>query len=389
MPQSIDKYKILVASPSDVLDERESIDEVIIELNRTYGTRANLILELIKWETHTAPAASETDVQDLIDKDLGSDYDLFIGILWKEFGTPTDKYNSGTEQEFRNAHQRFKQDTKSLQILFYFKNSTPLSLSEIDPLQLKEVNKFKSELGNNGIYYWNYNTIEELQRFLRIHIPMRIDELRKSNSNSELKNIRIETPVIEEVPNEDELGIIDYEEIVEESFGDSTQALLRITKAIEWEGKEIDKKTAEITSLTSDKKNISKKVARDIFRRTADIMNDFANRIEPDIPIFINSFARGADAFSNFITLYRSNLVDTQEEDIKEAINSITSLVSNIEGSINGMESFLLSVSILPRMEKQLNRARRNVENILKELINKLEVSYSIANELYKNLNEQ
>ncbi|MCH7827146.1 MAG: hypothetical protein IIC75_04100 [Bacteroidetes bacterium] len=203
MPQSIDKYKILVASPSDVLDERESIDEVIIELNRTYGTRANLILELIKWETHTAPAASETDVQDLIDKDLGSDYDLFIGILWKEFGTPTDKYNSGTEQEFRNAHQRFKQDTKSLQILFYFKNSTPLSLSEIDPLQLKEVNKFKSELGNNGIYYWNYNTIEELQRFLRIHIPMRIDELRKSNSNSELKNIRIETPVIEEVPNED------------------------------------------------------------------------------------------------------------------------------------------------------------------------------------------
>ncbi len=72
MPQSIDKYKILVASPSDVLDERESMDEVITELNHTYGSRTKVILELIKWETHSAPAASEKDVQDLIDKGISA-----------------------------------------------------------------------------------------------------------------------------------------------------------------------------------------------------------------------------------------------------------------------------------------------------------------------------
>ena len=147
------------------------------------------------------------------------------------------------------------------------------------------------------------------------------------------------------------------------------------------------KKTAEYTSLTTGKKDISKKVARDFYRRTADIMNDFANRIEPDIPIFVNSFERGADAFSNLVSIYRLDLAGTQEENIQEAINSITSLISGLPKSVNGMESFLVSVSALPRMEKQLNRARRNVEIKLKELISKLEVSYSIATELYKNLN--
>lgn len=389
MPQSIDKYRILVSSPSDVLDERESMDIVITELNHTYGSRTNVILELVKWETHSAPAASETDVQDLIDKDLGSDYDLFIGILWKKFGTPTTKYGSGTEQEFRNAHLRFKQDPKSLQILFYFKTSAPFSLSDIDPLQLEKVNMFKSELGNKGVYYWDYNTNEELQRFLRFHIPKRIDELRKSSTNFETKINLIEQPVHEEVPNEEELGIIDYQEIAEESFGDSTQALLRIAEATEWVGKEITIKTDELTSLTSRKKDISKKVQRDFYRRTANIMNDFANRIEPDIPIFINRFEIGIDAFSNLVTLYRSDLVGTHEENIQEAIDSIKSIASGIQDGLHGMESFLVSVSNLPRMEKQLNRARRNVEIKLKQLINKLEVSYSIAIELYKNLNGQ
>lgn len=384
MSQSIEKYKIFIASPTDVQDERESMDEVIAELNNTYGSRTNIILELIKWETHSAPGASETDIQDLIDNDLGSDYDLFIGILWTKFGTPTVKYGSGTEQEFRNAFSRFKLNPKSIQILFYFKTSAPLSLSAIDPLQLNKVNQFKSEIGDKGVYYWEYNTIEELQKFLRIHIPKRIDELMKLSASSKARDSFIERPPLEEVSDEDELGIIDYQEIIDESFGDSTRALLRITEATEWVGNEIDKKTTEITSLTSSKKDISMKVTRDFFMRTADVMNDYANRIEPEIPIFINSFEKGADAFSNLVALYRSDLARSQPDVVQDAIESIKGLENGIEESIDSMKSFLESVSALPRMEKLMNRARRNVEIKLNELINKLQVSYSIAKEMHK-----
>lgn len=55
MPQVIQKFKIFLASPSDVNDERLAMSEVINELNLTYGTRAGVTMELVKWETHAAP----------------------------------------------------------------------------------------------------------------------------------------------------------------------------------------------------------------------------------------------------------------------------------------------------------------------------------------------
>ncbi|MBA4311464.1 MAG: hypothetical protein C0417_02425 [Chlorobiaceae bacterium] len=383
MPQTINKYRILVASPSDVRDERESMDEVIDELNITYGNKANKIIELIKWETHSAPAVSEASPQDIIDKDLGTDYDLFIGILWKKFGTPTKECESGTEQEFRNAYSRFKRDPKSLQILFYFKTASPMSLSDIEPHELKKVNEFKNEIGDKGVYYWEYNTNEELQKFLRMHIPKRLDELGEPSANTKSKIASIETPL------EEELGVIDYQEIIEESFNDSTQALLRITDATKWVGSEINKKTTELNSLTSSKQDISKKVLRDFFGRTADIMNNFASRIEPDIPIFIKSFEKGSDALFHLVTIYRSDFSISNEEDIRGAINSLEGLMSGIESSLSGTKSFLDTISNLPRMAKELNQARRNVEAKLEELINKLIICHSIVIELQKNLHKK
>jgi hypothetical protein len=125
MPTLIEKYKVFLASPGDLANDRQSIEEVISELNTTYGSRNNLIIELVKWETHSAPAASNSDVQSVIDNDIKLDYDLFIGILWARFGTPTNKFESGTEQEFYNAYEIHKKTPNSVQILFYFNVSGP------------------------------------------------------------------------------------------------------------------------------------------------------------------------------------------------------------------------------------------------------------------------
>ena len=48
MPELISKYKIFLASPSDLSEERESINQVIDELNLTFGNQNNLVLELQK-----------------------------------------------------------------------------------------------------------------------------------------------------------------------------------------------------------------------------------------------------------------------------------------------------------------------------------------------------
>ena len=56
--------------------------------------------------------------QGIINKQIG-EYDIFIGMMWKRFGTPTGKAGSGTEEEFRLAYE-YWETTKSVMILFYF-----------------------------------------------------------------------------------------------------------------------------------------------------------------------------------------------------------------------------------------------------------------------------
>ena len=98
MPETISKYKVFIGSPSDVTEDRQAINEVITELNHTFGNQNNIVIELIKWETHSAPGVTLNHPQEIINIDIGDDYDIFIGLMWMKFGTQTDNASSGTEE---------------------------------------------------------------------------------------------------------------------------------------------------------------------------------------------------------------------------------------------------------------------------------------------------
>lgn len=379
MPELVTKYKIFLASPSDLADERASIDDVINELNQTFGVSNNVVLELIKWETHAAPGINKKDSQEVINQDIGNDYDVFIGILWTKFGTPTKSSNSGTEEEFKNAYNRFQKESDSLQILFYFKTSTPNSLSDINPNQLEKVQNFKNTLGEKSTLYWEYTTIDELLKFLRIHIPKRVNQLiKQSETKSEIVQ---KSPV----SIEEELGLIDYQEIIEEGFANSTKAVERIADSVTWVGEEITKKTEEANSLSS-RENVANKVLRDFFRRTAKILNDFADRIDPDINIFISNFEEGADAVSQLISISKNDFEEFDQGDFDTALDALIKMDKGLNSGLQGVFGFLEAVKGLPRMAKELNKARRNVESKLELLVSKMEISLSLSDELQKEL---
>src|SRR5688500_12688313 len=110
---------VFVASPGDVAQEREAVAEVISEFNSTWGRRLGVFLEVVRWETHSFPAAG-TDAQSVINEQIGDEYDIFIGILWKRFGSPTGRAGSGTEEEFIRAYSRFRANPATVRIMFYF-----------------------------------------------------------------------------------------------------------------------------------------------------------------------------------------------------------------------------------------------------------------------------
>jgi len=386
MPAVINKYRIFLASPSDLSEERDALDEVVEELNLTYGNQNNIIIEILKWEKNSAPGVSRLEIQSLINDDI-PEYDLFIGLLWLKFGTPTKMFGSGTEEEFEIAYSKFLENPNSVQILFYFKNALPNSIDDIDPEQLSKVKKFKSSLGEKNILFWDFEQKDDLCRFLRTHIPTRIENLRKT-TNLAIVEVEEKTNINSIiVENEEDFGILDYQDFIEESLTTSNQSLTKISDATEIVGKEINKKAEEINRLVAENHNqpISSKVQRNIFQRTANIVNDFADRIEPEIPIYMANFERGIDAFSKLINIYKADF-ENKSKELDEIKIQLKLLIDNLPGAIENTKSFLDALESWPRMSKELNNSRKNAADKLRELISKIEISHTIAVEVYKSI---
>ena len=106
----VELLKVFVASPGDVSEERRVVREVIEDLNRSVASEKNVTLQVVGWETDARPGFGG-DPQSLVNAQIAdmSQYDLFIGVLWDRFGTPTPRAESGTEEEFDRAVEEHRQ----------------------------------------------------------------------------------------------------------------------------------------------------------------------------------------------------------------------------------------------------------------------------------------
>jgi hypothetical protein len=139
-------FRVFVASPGDVQRERDSLLGVVNELNRTLDAllpQTPIRVELERWETDVVPDMGRA--QEVINSQI-KPYDIFIGIFWKRFGTPTGNAGSGTEEEFQIAFNTWRKHGRP-RILFYFNRAAmvpPRSVDEID--QLKKIVEFRQNL---------------------------------------------------------------------------------------------------------------------------------------------------------------------------------------------------------------------------------------------------
>ena len=149
MPNTSHKqYTCFIASPSDVKAERDACKVVVDEINRTFAGN-NISLRLIRWEDDAHPAIG-ADGQAVLNEQLHPERaDFFIGVFWSRFGVPTTRAESGTEEEFNLAFERW-QATKTNRIMLFFK--TQDVSRTVDPEQLKKVNAFQNKISKLGLY---------------------------------------------------------------------------------------------------------------------------------------------------------------------------------------------------------------------------------------------
>lgn len=382
MAKKITKYSLFLASPGDLEEERLEAENIIKELNLTYGNQQNLVLELIKWETHSAPGITSSSIQNIINEDIGSEYDLFIGIIWKKFGTKTAIANSGTEEEFLNALTRFN-NKSNVQILFYFKNSTPKHLEDIDPMELSKVNSFKAVLKEKEVFYWAFNTIDEFKTHLRIHIPKRIETIKsKGGPIQEEQTIDKEKEIKddEELIIEDDFGSFDYLIDFENLLTKATKALNNISESTSEIGNDFNKKTEEINKV-SNYPNPNNQLMLEVFKSISKTMNSYSQRLKTETPIFYENFEEALNKGLKYMNLMALGDKEAYRTDLMATLKSIEGLQESIPSSINGMKSLHSVIKSLPRIQSDMNASKRQLDIRLQELIDKLESAYKLTSE--------
>jgi NB-ARC domain-containing protein len=166
------EIRLFIASPSDCGRERQLIIDLAHELNEVFCISFQVALVPIGWE-NVAPALGEPQL--VIDEAIG-DYDILIGVMWLRFGTPTSSgAQSGTEHEFNNAYELWKATGKP-QIMFYFNDHPPESLTNFDLEQYQKVRVFKEKLQKLALTK-NYQGFSEFEKLVRLDLQKVIRDI--------------------------------------------------------------------------------------------------------------------------------------------------------------------------------------------------------------------
>lgn len=167
--------KVFIASPGDLASERAIAREIGDEFNSSWAESTGYQIEMVGWEETTGGMGRP---QEIINRDLAR-CELFIGMLWKRWGTAPDtcgKYTSGFEEEFSISLDRYRKE-EIPQICMFFKEVDNDSLRDPGP-DLQKVIKFKENLINRKeILFETFTDPKDFEKKIRRRVAAYVAEL--------------------------------------------------------------------------------------------------------------------------------------------------------------------------------------------------------------------
>jgi hypothetical protein len=167
-------FRVLIASPSDVEEEREIAVRVIQEWNDLNAYSRQVVVLPLRWETHTAPEFG-TRPQEVINRAIVDECDLLIGVFWTRIGTPTGIADSGTLEEIERVA------TAGKPVMLYF-SRVGVDPDRLDLSQVARLKTFKDKTYPNALTE-NYKSLIEFRDKLARQIELKVRELHKDDSN--------------------------------------------------------------------------------------------------------------------------------------------------------------------------------------------------------------
>lgn len=184
---------VMIASPSDVKEERQVAKETIYDWNATHSFAQEMAFLPLMWENSVAPELRGR-AQGVINDRILSKADLVVGIFWTRLGTPTGEHESGTVEEIKEHHKLGRP------ISIYF-SKRPIMLESVDQQQYQELLKFKTWCQEQGIYS-EFEAASEFKYSFQQHLSQLLSEneyLQKFVSNRKELEQKLDQPEMKRI----------------------------------------------------------------------------------------------------------------------------------------------------------------------------------------------
>ena len=168
MPFEAKIYRVLVASPSDMPEERQVATDAINEWNSLHAAAESIVLLPVKWETHATPQTGVRP-QEAINDQLVETSDILIGMFWTRIGTDTGVAESGTIEEIN----QFVASGKPAMLYF---SHRPIDPNRIDLKQHKKLREFEAETLKTALV-GSFTGLDDLRHTLLRHLLSEVRQL--------------------------------------------------------------------------------------------------------------------------------------------------------------------------------------------------------------------
>jgi hypothetical protein len=390
---------------------------VVEELNRRLEKALGLTLRVVGWPEDVRPGVN-ADAQAEINRQVGSDYDLYVGVLGARFGTPTPRAGSGTAEELDRAIDGFRSNPRAMRVLLYFKRSVADPFT-MDVDQLARVQAFRESLPKRGVLYRDFNDTADFVGLVTGHIhDLIVDEWR----DGQWVDVQFKSPTDQTSPSagmsvqeglspasEDgfaeatsqdsgddlEPGFLDYMDAFHEGAAKANDAMTVLASCTEMIGQRMQDRTVEITTLKEEHEQAvpvgGSRVQQEYVRKARQAVD----RAAADLDEFVSTMAPAVDAYRSAARQMFGNLrqaltqgseLKAEPERLEENRRALSNLISVMEASRASTVSFQTTVRQVPALTGRFRRSRQHAAAVLGNVIAELSFGIDEARALLQQL---
>jgi hypothetical protein len=379
MAKTVKCVRVLVASPGDLAPEREALSMVADELN--IGLAAlDVRIEVLRAEKNVVPEMGER-AQAVVNAQIGSEYEVFVGILGARFGSPTGVADSGTEEEFRNAVERWKK-TGTPRVMLYFKESGPV-LSAIDPDQLRKVQEFKKDAGGGRAFYVEFRDTSGFTNLVRLHLMDVVIKSAQSEAQSVPMEKRTATAITltQDFEIAEDEGFLDLVEEGTRGFEESNESIGRLSASMEDLSEDMEKRNVELRRELAKLPNANSGLIQRTLRRAGSDIERLGKTIQAERPVFQRSFELSIKCLGRAVTLTKTmKVADKTTYGNLERMSA--ELRQSMETASDQLQQFSMVVTGLPPYSTAINRAKKYTGEQVTALVGDLEDGVALVEEL-------